>query len=290
MRFVTLRREEEAQVHVVVQQNYVVSLGSLDARIKGDLLRLISLRPSRVELDSLLALARSRRDLWEPLDATRYAPPYLRPRKILGIGLNYRQHAEDRSEQVLEEPASFIKGDHTIGGFGASVRIPRESDAVTGEAELGMIIGREMRNVPTDRVFDYVFGVTPVLDFTAEDILLRNARYLTRAKNFPDFFLFGPEVVTLDEFLAERDLSDAEVATLVAREGARESRIRVDRVKSMIHSPESLLSSHSYLMPWFPGDILSTGTPGAIHVTPGESVRARVSGLAELVAQVEGRG
>ena len=98
-----------------------------------------------------------------------------------------------------EEPASFMRPDTTIIGPGEEICLPEQSKRVTAEAELGLIIGREAKNVSEEEVPSVVAGLTTILDMTAEDILQKNPRYLTRAKSFDTFFSFGPQFVTLDE-------------------------------------------------------------------------------------------
>lgn len=212
-----------------------------------------------------------------PVDRVRFVAPYRHPRMIWGIGLNYVDHAGDLSEQVPEEPASFIKGDHTVIGPGEAIPVPQQSQRTTSEAELGIVIGRECRNVSEEEALDHVLGFVPVLDQTAEDILARNPRFLTRAKNFPGFFSFGPQIVPLAAVLAEvGDLSEVVVSTVV---GERE---RTNSVAHMRYSPAHLISFHSAVMPLHPGDILSPGTPGALQVRPGDEAICRIPGVGEL--------
>jgi len=214
----------------------------------------------------------------------RYTPlaPYTRPRKIWGIGLNYRKHADDLSAPYPDEPASFIKGDHTIIGQGDPIPLPAQSTRVTAEAELGLVIGRTCRNVRPDQALDYVWGVCPVLDQTAEDILQRNPRFLTRAKNFPGFFSFGPSITPLSEVL-ERfgELAHVEVATV--RNGSVH---RSNTVSDMMFDPALLVSFHSRVMPLFPGDVISTGTPGAVVIRDGDVAQCRIPGIGTLTNPV----
>ncbi|SEH77377.1 2-keto-4-pentenoate hydratase/2-oxohepta-3-ene-1,7-dioic acid hydratase (catechol pathway) [Mycolicibacterium rutilum] len=209
--------------------------------------------------------------------------PWTRPRKILGIGLNYGAHAGDLGEQApRSSPASFLKGDHTIVGPGRPIVVPPGIGKVTAEAELGLVIGRTCHQVGVDEALSYVAGVVPVLDQTAESVLMENPRYLTRVKNYPTFFAFGPELITLDEVLAHGPLSDLQVATI--HNGAVH---RKDTVAGMTFSPAELLSFHSQVMPFYPGDILSTGTPGAVGISPGDVVRCELGdGLAALTNPV----
>jgi 2-keto-4-pentenoate hydratase/2-oxohepta-3-ene-1,7-dioic acid hydratase in catechol pathway len=220
--------------------------------------------------------------LFRARESLRFTAPYRHPRLIWGIGLNYRDHAADLSEDVPEEPASFIKGDHTIIGPGDPIPLPEQSQRTTSEAEMGIVIGSYCRNVSEEEALDHVFGVVPVLDQTAEDILQRNPRFLTRSKNFPGFFSFGPEIVSLDEVvLAAGRLEDVEVTTVV-----NGTQTRTNTVSNMRYSPSFLISFHSRVMPLFPGDIISPGTPGAIHVTPGDVAECRIPGVGTLVNPV----
>lgn len=203
------------------------------------------------------------------------AAPWTRPRKILGIGLNYGAHAGDLGEQAPRtSPASFLKGDHTIVGPGEPIVVPAGIGRVTAEAELGLVIGRPCDRVEVDQAMSYVAGVVPVLDQTAEEILLENPRYLTRVKNYPTFFSFGPDLITLDEVLAVGPLSQLRVATV--HNGAVH---REDTVAGMTFSPAELLSFHSHVMPFYPGDILSTGTPGAVPIAPGDVVGCEIGNV-----------
>lgn len=198
--------------------------------------------------------------------------PWTRPRKILGIGLNYGAHAGDLGERAPRtSPASFLKGDHTIVGPSEPIVVPPGIGKVTSEAELGLVIGRTCYQVDVDEAMSYVAGVVPVLDQTAEAVLMENPRFLTRVKNYPTFFSFGPDLITLDEVLAHGPLEDLRVATV--HNGAVH---RKDTVSGMMFSPAELLSFHSQVMPFHPGDILSTGTPGAVAISPGDVVRCEL--------------
>jgi 2-keto-4-pentenoate hydratase/2-oxohepta-3-ene-1,7-dioic acid hydratase in catechol pathway len=215
-----------------------------------------------------------------PADVT-FLAPYTHPRKIWGIGLNYTEHADDLAAGYPDEPASFVKGDHTIIGPGETIALPEQSRRVTAEAELGLVFGADCADVEPDQALDYIWGACPVLDQTAEDILLRNPRFLTRSKNFPGFFSFGP-VTPLPEIIARfGGLSGIEVTT--ARNGEPH---RVNRVENMIFPPELLISFHSKVFPFYPGDLLSTGTPGAVPVEDGDLAECWIPGVGDLANPV----
>jgi 2-keto-4-pentenoate hydratase/2-oxohepta-3-ene-1,7-dioic acid hydratase in catechol pathway len=208
---------------------------------------------------------------------TRYshAPLYRRPRKIWGIGLNYVEHAGDLSETVpAEEPASFMRPDTTIIGPGDEIVLPSQSERVTAEGELALVMGREAKDVSEADAPLFVAGFTTVLDMTAEDILRRNPRYLTRSKSFDTFFSFGPELVTPDEI---EDVNRLEVSTMLDGEVHRSN-----TVSNMTFSPWWLVSFHSRIMTLLPGDVISTGTPGAVVIQEGDVAGCRITSFEPL--------
>jgi 2-keto-4-pentenoate hydratase/2-oxohepta-3-ene-1,7-dioic acid hydratase in catechol pathway len=209
-----------------------------------------------------------------PPTSVVYGPLYRHPRKIWGIGLNYKDHAADLNAPYPTEPASFMKGDNTIIGPGDVIELPVESERVTAEAELGVVIGRECRFVREDEVQNYIAGYCLILDMTAEDILQRNPRFLTRAKNFDTFFAFGPHLITPDEVL---DVQRLQVGTWKNAELHREN-----VVANMAFPPHYLVAFHSNVMTLYPGDIISTGTPGAVVIEPGDIAECRIEGLGTL--------
>ena len=279
MRLGTITENGRETAVVVDPLRGVAPAVGIAAWADGDLLSLI--RSGRVS--ELLQAAQVAPDgTFRPREQVQFTAPYRHPRMIWGIGLNYQDHAADLAENVPEEPASFIKGDHTIIGPGDPIPLPPQSERTTSEAEMGIVIGSYCRDVSEEEALDHVLGVVPVLDQTAEDILQRNPRFLTRSKNFPGFFSFGPEIVPLDEVLGTTGrLEDVEVSTVVNGDETR-----TNTVSHMRFSPAFLISFHSRVMPLYPGDIISPGTPGAIHVKPGDIAECRIPGVGTLVNPV----
>lgn len=210
-----------------------------------------------------------------PTERGRFRPPYRHPPKIWGIGLNYREHAADLEESAPRGiPASFMKPDTALIGHGDPIEIPTASERTTAEAELGIIIGRKCRHVERADWLKVVAGFTAVIDMTAEDILRQNPRYLTLAKSFDTFFSFGPAVLTPEEV---SDVSRLEVATVInGQERA------ANTVANMTFPPDFLVAFHSRAMTLLPGDIISTGTPGAAVIRDGDVVEARITGFPRL--------
>lgn len=209
-----------------------------------------------------------------------YGPLYRYPSKIWGIGLNYVDHAFDLNEVAPNtEPASFMKPDTTIIGYGDSIEIPLQSNRTTAEAELGIIIGKECKHISPDEVPKVIAGFTTILDMTAEDILEKNPRYLTRSKSFDTFFSFGPQLVTVDEV---EDLLELNVTTFINGNVHRKN-----VVNNMTFKPWDLVSFHSKVMTLKPGDIISTGTPGAVKISEGDTVECHIDGFEKLVNPVK---
>jgi len=215
-----------------------------------------------------------------PHEHLTFGPPIDRPGKLFGIGLNYADHAADLSEDPPEEPASFFKPSTAATGPGGPIRLPppEESERVTAEAELAVVIGRPCRNVDVADADEVIAGYTPVIDVTAEDVLQRNPRFLTRSKSYDTFLVLGPHVAVPGPGAT---LDDIEVRTVVNGE----VRAR-NTVANMHFRPRELVAVHSEVMTLEPGDVISTGTPGAHPVDPGDRVRAAVDRIGSVAAEV----
>jgi 2-keto-4-pentenoate hydratase/2-oxohepta-3-ene-1,7-dioic acid hydratase in catechol pathway len=275
LRLATIQTEFGEEAAVVVDRG-VVPVRAINARRGSawptDLLSLV-----RQGLSPMLSEDAAGVTALDPT-TVRFGPPFRHPSKIWGIGLNYRAHADDLGAPYPTEPASFLKGEQTIVGPGDEIVLPPQSQRVTAEAELGVVIGRTCRFVSEEEATAYVAGVCLVIDMTAEDILQRNPRFLTRAKNFDTFFSFGPELITLDEI---QSLPDLRVGTYRNGELHREN-----VVSDMAFLPMSLVSFHSHVATLYPGDIISTGTPGAVVIEDGDVAECRIEGLGELTNPV----
>lgn len=214
-----------------------------------------------------------------PTEQVVYAPLYRNPRRIFGIGLNYVEHAGDiGSAAPTGFPGSFFKMADTLIGPGDTIKLPalKEAQKTTAEAELGVIMGRDCRDVSEEDWESAIVGYTTVLDMTEESILKGNdyvsgnPRYLCIVKNFPTFFSFGPQLVTPDEV---PDVLKLEVQSV--HNGEVYAKNTVDH---MTHKPARLVSLHSSIQGWYAGDILSTGTPRAFHIQDGDVAECRIYG------------
>ena len=214
-----------------------------------------------------------------PAEEVVYAPLYRNPRRIFGIGLNYVDHAGDIGDAAPQGfPGSFFKQAEIIVGQGDDIKLPRLKEALrtTAEAELGVIMGKDCRDVAEDNWLDAVVGYTTILDMTEESILKGNEyvkgnpRYLTIVKNFPTFLSFGPQLVTPDEV---PDVLKLEVQSVHNGEVYAKNIVR-----NMTHRPARLVSLHSSIQGWYAGDVLSTGTPRAFAIADGDIAECRIYG------------
>lgn len=214
-----------------------------------------------------------------PKSEVVYAPLYRNPKRIFGIGLNYVDHAGDIGSAAPQGfPGSFFKMADTLIGPGDEIKLPTLKEALktTAEAELGVIMGRDCRDVAEDDWQSAIVGYTTILDMTEESILKGNEyvpgnpRYLCIVKNFPTFFSFGPQLVTPDEV---PDVLKLEVQSVHNGEVYAKN-----VVANMTHRPAKLVSLHSSIQGWYAGDILSTGTPRAFHIQDGDQAECRIFG------------
>ena len=214
-----------------------------------------------------------------PAEEVVYGPLYRDPKRIFGIGLNYVDHAGDIGMAAPQGfPGSFFKMADTLIGPGDDICLPKLKEAVrtTAEAELGVILGKDCRDVAEENWLDVVAGYTTILDMTEESILKGNEyvqgnpRYLTIVKNFPTFFSFGPQLVTPDEV---PDVLQLEVQSVHNGEVYAKN-----VVANMTHRPSRLVSLHSSIQGWYAGDVLSTGTPRAFPLQDGDVAECRIFG------------
>lgn len=284
MRLATLLTENGPQAALRHHDRYI-TLQTINTRC-GTAAWLTSIKTilEQEQLDALSAWRDEHTGSLEKLDGVpvseaRVGPLYPDPAKIWGIGLNYREHAGDLDEKAPEGlPGSFIKPATTIIGPGDTIEIPKMSERTTAEAELGVVFGKRCKDVDQANWLDVVAGFTTIIDMTAEDILRQNPRYLTLCKSFDTFFVFGPELVTPDEI---DDVTSLTVSTVVNGE------VRAtNQVRNMTFTPDHLVSLHSRVMTQLPGDILSTGTPGAAHIQDGDVVSCRIDGFDALTCPV----
>ncbi len=196
---------------------------------------------------------------------------------IWGAGLNYLDHSRDLdAEQPTSGPGSYLRPGSCLIGNGQRIELPAQSKRVTAEAELGLIISKECKNVPRGSWRSVVAGVTAVLDMTAEDVVRDNPRYIPWAKGFDTFCSVGPQVVTLDEF---DDVGLKSIRVSTVRNGEVVATALTSGMKYDL----------GYLVEYFTagrtiaaGTVICTGTPGAAVIGSGDSIESVVEGVGTL--------
>lgn len=208
-----------------------------------------------------------------------FAPLYRFPRKIWGIGMNYVEDARALLDVPADsEPVGFLKPDTSLIGPGDYIVLPPQSERVTAEAELAIIIGKKCKNVTEAEAPYVVAGFTTTLDITAADIHAKNQRFLTRSKSFDTFFGFGSHLLTTDEI---PDVLDLTVQTCL-----NGGVIHQNIVSNMRFQPWYAVAFHSQVMTLLPGDIILTGTPGPVVIRDGDLVECRINGFEPIINRV----
>jgi 2-keto-4-pentenoate hydratase/2-oxohepta-3-ene-1,7-dioic acid hydratase in catechol pathway len=233
------------------------------ARGEGEHLRLLSAAPWTEEAQHL-------HETLEADEARLLAP--VAPSKIVAIGLNYRDHAQERGKPLPEEPLIFLKPPSSLIGPGETIRRPAWAGRVDHEAELGLVIGRKAHDLPSPAAAaGHIFGAVCVNDVTARELQDRDVQF-TRAKGFDTFCPVGPCVVTGLDLGALR--VEGRVNGQVRQRGT---------TAQMIFPPGHLVWAISRVMTLLPGDIISTGTPAGIGpLATGDVVEVEVEGVGIL--------
>ena len=229
---------------------------------------------------SLLEASRSPFDDLErkefyPLDEVNFLPP-VEPGKVVCVGLNYRDHAEELNMELPEEPILFLKPNTTVIGHEDSIIYPPQSHQVDYEAELAVVMGKNARFVGKDDAMSYVAGYTILNDVTARDLQQKDGQW-TRAKSFDTFCPLGPWIET------DMDPSNQNISLKLNGDVKQDS-----TTGNMIFPVEELVEYISHIMTLNPGDVIATGTPpgvGAMQV--GDVVEVTVEGVGTLINRVK---
>ncbi|HEY2520498.1 MAG TPA: fumarylacetoacetate hydrolase family protein [Streptosporangiaceae bacterium] len=189
------------------------------------------------------------------LDQVRLAAPVPTPSKIIGIGLNYRDHAAETGQELPARPTVFAKFPSALTGPYDPIVLPGQSNSVDYEGELGVVIGRRARNVGEDEALSYVGGYLAVNDVSARDVQNWTSQW-SLGKSFDTFAPVGPFLVTAAEV---PDPQNLEIETRLNGVTVQHS-----STANMVFTVAALVSQLSAVMTLEPGDIIATGTPGGI--------------------------
>lgn len=217
------------------------------------------------------------------------APPVLKPQKILCCGVNYQDHVAENPNAVIPElPFFFAKLPSALIGDGAPIIIPEMSKAVDYEVEVSAVIGRAGKAIAEQDALSYLAGYMLFHDVSARDVQFKDQQ-ITLGKNFDTFAPTGPYLVTPDEI---PDINDLEVALYLNNHMLQHS-----STKQWIFKLPYLIHVASKVCTLYPGDIITTGTPGGVgcfrqppvYLQDGDVVRLEATHLGKLENPVRDR-
>jgi 2-keto-4-pentenoate hydratase/2-oxohepta-3-ene-1,7-dioic acid hydratase in catechol pathway len=193
------------------------------------------------------------------------------PSKIVAVGLNYRDHAEEMCVAIPDEPLLFFKPISALCGPDDPVVFPSQAERVDYEGELAIVIKKRCRHVAPERAREYVLGYSCLNDITARDLQIRDGQP-SRAKGFDSFCPMGPCVAT------DIDPNGVGIETYVNGE-----RKQVSNTKHLVFPVEDIIARVSAVMTLLAGDVIATGTPAGVGpLRPGDKVEVRIEGIGNL--------
>jgi len=209
--------------------------------------------------------------------------------KLVCVGLNYRDHAEEAGMAIPTEPILFMKATTCISGPNDPIVIPRGSVKTDWEAELGIVIGSIARDVSLERALDYVAGYCPVNDVSEREFQLERGGQWDKGKGCDTFGPIGPWLVTRDE------VPDPQNLNMWLEVNGR--RMQSGNTRTMIFGCAEIVSYISRFMTLLPGDVIATGTPPGVgmgmkppqFLKAGDRIRFSIDGMGVQEQEVRGR-
>ncbi len=262
-----------AEVPVLQHEGCVFDLRPVTRDIDGDFLASKGIERSRE------ALASDRLAKFDVADQ-RIGPPIARPGKIVCIGLNYRDHADETGASIPTEPVVFMKDPRTMIGPFDDVLIPRGSSKTDWEVELAVVIGQPARYlVDPAEAARVIAGYVLSHDVSEREFQLERGGQWDKGKSCETFNPFGPVLVPADEV--------ADVQNLGLRLHVNGVELQNGTTPSMIFSVPYLVWYRSQFMVLYPGDVINTGTPAGValglpdhpYLRPGDVVELEIDGL-----------
>jgi 2-keto-4-pentenoate hydratase/2-oxohepta-3-ene-1,7-dioic acid hydratase in catechol pathway len=210
-------------------------------------------------------------------DYTLLAP--CAPSKIIAVGKNYAQHAQEMGGTTTAEPLLFMKPSTAVTSAGATIFYPSQSQRVDYEGELAVVIGERCALVSPEQAPSKIWGYTIANDVTARDLQKKDGQW-TRAKGFDSFCPLGPWIV--------RELSPGSQLQTFLND--QEQPVQSASIDEMVFSPDVLVSYISQIMTLLPGDVILTGTPAGVGpMALGDRVKVEIEGIGALENVVAAR-
>jgi len=249
----------------------------------GDLLALIRVgAPALDAVRRLAALAEQGKAPTLAAADVRLRAPLARPPRILGVGRNYRAHANEAGVEPQEKPRMFIKLSTSVVGPGAVVPKPPAVTKLDWEVELAVVIGRTLSNVTPERALDHVFGYTIVNDVSAREFQFDVKPPQTSfAKSMAGFCPMGPCIVSADALRHDQARLRCWINDQPMQDG---------NTAEMIFDVPTIMAHVSRFVTLEPGDVIATGTPAGVgcfrkppvYLQPGDRMRLQIDGIGTL--------
>jgi 2-keto-4-pentenoate hydratase/2-oxohepta-3-ene-1,7-dioic acid hydratase in catechol pathway len=211
--------------------------------------------------------------------------PIERPGKIICVGLNYRDHAEEQGVPLPEVPLLFAKWQNTLIGPGEPIVIPPAVTKCDYEAELGVVIGSRVKDVSAENALEAVVGYICVNDVSARNLQFADGQW-TRGKSPDTFCPVGPALVPRDQIADPQDLA---IRAVLNGEVRQES-----TTANMVFGVADLIAYITRVITLEPGDLIATGTPAGVgafrkppaFMQPGDEITIEIEGLGSLTNPV----
>lgn len=217
---------------------------------------------------------------WKPLRGERIGPPIPAPSKIVAIGLNYRDHAQEQGKEPPERPLLFAKAPSCLIGPGESILIPPQESRVDAEAELAIVIARRTYRVTAEQAPTAILGFTILNDVSGREAQYGDKQWF-RGKSYDTFGPCGPWIVSADRL---------DPTALSIRSLWNDRVMQDGTTANLLFGVYDLVAYISLQMTLLPGDLIATGTPAGVGVfrdppvflKPGDRVRIEIAGIGAL--------
>ena len=186
----------------------------------------------------------------------RIGPCINKPGKFVAIGLNYSDHAKETGLKTPTEPIVFMKATSSICGPNDDIEMPKDSTKLDWEVELGIVIGKEAKNISEEDASNYILGYCVVNDVSEREWQIEKLGQWVKGKSGDTFGPTGPLLVTQDE------IPDINNLNLILE--VNEKKMQSGNTKNMIFNTNFIVSYLSKFMSLQPGDLIITGTPAGV--------------------------
>lgn len=211
------------------------------------------------------------------LDSVKLLAP-VEPSKIIGVGLNYKDHARELNMPIPQEPILFLKSPSSIIADNESIVYPESVGRLDYEAELGIVIKAKAKNVSEKRIKEHILGFTCTNDVTARDLQTKDGQWC-RSKSFDSFCPLGP-------FIVNGGIDPNNLDVKIYLNGILK---QSSNTNNFIFTVEQLVSFISGVMTLLPGDVISAGTPSGVGpMTIGDEVVVSIDKIGKLTNYVIG--